>query len=186
MTRRLKKLALALLALGLVAGNTDWGIGIILALVPGHHSPLRLFVLFALIANLQALVWYQMGPGLVEVLGDCHRSVSRWHEKPGTKWLTRWFLGWVLSMLKPFHEWETTKANIRGLLKAVLQSKRAMFAAVSSWLILPGTRSITAILFGMEEWLGAMIVLLAVNTVHVALSFAFWGTLIAIGRWALN
>ncbi len=186
MTRRLKKLTLAVLALGLVAGNTDWGIGIILALLPGRHSPLRLFILFALIANLQALIWYQMGRGLVDVLGDCYRSISRWYGKPGIKWLMRWLLGWMLSTLRPFHEWEATKANIHGLLKAVLQSKKALLAAIFSWLILPGTRSITAILFGMEEWPGAMVALLIVNTFHVALSFAFWSALIMLGRWAYN
>jgi len=183
--RRLKKLALAVLAVGLMIGNTDWGIGVILALVPGRYSPRQLFFLFVLIANLQTLVWYKMGPSLVVVLGDCYCSMFRWYQKSAGNGLVQWFLKQALLMLRPFRDWEVTKGNLRHLLEAFFRSKRGMATATFSWLILPGSRSLTAILFGMEEWPGAMFVLLAANTAHVALSFMFWAMIIVLGHWML-
>ncbi len=157
-----------------------------LAFAPGKYSATQLFLLFALIANLEALIWYKLGVHLVGVLGDCYRSISRWSHDPKTSWLNVWFLGWGLALLRPFHEWEGTKAKIRSLLEDLSRSPKYMLLAIGSWLMIPGSRSVTAVLFGMEEWPGAMIALLVVNTLHVALSFGFWAGLISSFQFLWN
>ena len=186
MGRRIKKLVLASVALALMVGNTDYAIGLIVVFVPGAFSPFRIFVMFALIANLEAIIWYKLGKPLVEVLGGCYSSILRWTRKPGTSKLTIWFLSWGISMLRPFYEWEETKKKIRTLLENLSRSPKYVILAVGSWLMLPGSRSVTAVLFGMEEWPGAMVALLVINTLHVGLSFGFWATLISCFRYVVG
>ena len=180
MIRRLKKFMLVIVAFGLVIGNTDAGIGGLLLFAPENSSTLRLFVLFALIANLEALIWYKLGPILAEVLGEVYVSLQKVRESPRTFQLTIWPLRAVLSILRPFYYWEDSKKKVRAKLETVFKSPKYVVLTIGSWLIVPGSRSITAVLFGMEEWPGAMFVLLVVNTLHVALSFGFWSALAAL------
>lgn len=173
MARRLKKLFLAVLAVALVITNTDIAIGAVIALVPGT-ARWKVFFILVVVANIQAVIWYRLGYALVEVLADCYGSLVRWARMPNIPRSLSFLLGWGMSALRPFHDWEETRLKVKSSLESFVRSKKGMIGTLFSWLVIPGSRSFTAILLGMESWRGGLAALLIVNTLHIALSFWFF------------
>ncbi len=175
MGSKVKNVSLALLALGLLVGNTDWGTGFVLWFAPKGMASWKVFVVIALVANLQACVWYLLGHQLVLVLGKAYLSAEKFFRGPNLSRVPERVSYYALAILKPFHEWDKTKKDMELLIRSVLKSKGRIVKTFLAWLFIPGSRSVTAIIFGMNSWRGGLWLLLFVNTLHVALGFGFWG-----------
>jgi len=180
MIGRLKKIGLALIALALFLGNTNWWTGVIIWLTPEGSSYGYIFVVVAVIANIQVCVWYLLGHELVPVLAESYFSAQRFFCGSGSSWVPNGISRFVLAILEPFHQWEKTKVGMELLMKSILSSKRGMVKTFLVWLFVPGGRIVTALVFGMNSWRGGLVLLICANTLHVALGFSFWRLILQI------
>lgn len=171
---KLKKFGLAFIALGLFVGNTDLGTGLVIWFSPEGTSIWKIFLMVAVLANIQACIWYGLGRELVSVLKEFYASARKLFQNPVLSWFPKGISRFVLSILRPFHEWDKTKRDMELLVDSILVSKSRILKTFLIWLLLPGVRSITAIIFGMNSWSGGLWLLIFVNTLHVALEFGFW------------
>lgn len=182
MTEKVKKFGLALLALALLLGNTDWGTGFILWLSPAGTPTWEIFLMVALIANVEAYIWYRLGRELVSLLSGFYLSAFALFHSRRMDWFPKRISHLVLSVLFPFYDWERTKVSMELLMRSILTSKSRMVKTFLTWLFLPGSRSVTAVIFGMNAWASRLGLLMAVNTLHVALGFGFWSLVFALFR----
>ncbi|MBP9822450.1 MAG: hypothetical protein KBC81_03350 [Candidatus Pacebacteria bacterium] len=172
MYKKIRKVGIALLAVSLLVGNTDIGTAFIVMFLPKDISLWALLVIIIVSANIQAAICYKLGHDLVSVLGRLYGSVFEIPYSVRFNWLSHGFKRAILSTLFLFHDWEATKHSFERVVRSISGSKRLMFGAFFTWLLAPGSRSITAIVLGMSERFGLLLVL---TTLHVVLGFIFWG-----------
>lgn len=166
MQKKVRRICLAIIAMLLIFCATDYSVIPILMYINGGQVTLEMFFFVVIFANIEIAIWYNFGPEIILILQDLYRMISI--DKPG---LMRRI---ILLILRRFYNWEATKINFDNKLKSYFQSKARFLLMCLVGIFVPGVRVLAAITFGLTRWKTGLMVLMTLNTLHVAYSMGSW------------
>ncbi|HVZ11168.1 MAG TPA: hypothetical protein VG941_02030 [Candidatus Paceibacterota bacterium] len=163
-----RRITLIILAVALVSTNIDYVVAPLVVSTSG--AGWKVFLILAVLGNLEAMAWFLLGKELVPILRDIYGWVL---EKQGNS-----FRAYpILMALRPFYEWDKTKQDFDRWRTRFFQSPTTLALTCLAGIFLPGVRTPAAIVFGVDRWKKGLAALMVINAFHIAYSVGFWNGL---------